>query len=292
MRSLRTDPGSTTSARPSGTTRWRGKRHVVLALTLASMSACRDASDPVLSGPAPDAAFSTSQAGSLAQTLSGCNGAAPLRTIQATPSNYRSLIAGLLPGDRLLLAAGTYTGGLNLWDKHGEPGKCIVIEGPASGSPALFTGSDVRNTVSFKNSSYIAVRNLSLDGQGKAGDGVKAEYGGVSVHHILIEGLSFRNFNQSYLTVGISTKSPAWNWVVRHNTITTTGTGMYFGNSDGSAETASCTTRWTTTSSSSTRTAATPPSACRRPAPPSSGTTPSARWAPPRGACRTGPTFS
>src|SRR5687768_45664 len=178
-------------------------------------------------------ASASSLAQTLDQTLSGCNGAAPLRTIQATPSNYRSLIAGLLPGDRLQLAAGTYTQGLPLHNKHGEPGKCIVIEGPASGSPALFTGSDSWNVVSLKDSSYIAVRNLSLDGLSKAGDGVKAEKTAVSVHHILIERLSFRNFNQSYLTVGISTKCPACNWVVRLNTITSTGTGMYFGDSTG-----------------------------------------------------------
>src|SRR4028118_361502 len=118
---------------------------------------------------------SATQAQTLDQTLSGCNGAAPLRTIQATPSNYRSLIAGLLPGDRLPLAAGTHPQGLPLHNKHGEPGKCIVIEGPASGSPALFTGSDSWNVVSLKDLSYIALRNLSLDGQGKGGDGIKAE---------------------------------------------------------------------------------------------------------------------
>jgi hypothetical protein len=172
----------------------------------------------------------------LDQTLSGCNGAAPLRTIQANPSNYKSLIPGLVPGDRLQLAAGTYTQGLNLWYKNGEPGKCIVIEGPASGSPAIFTGSDSWNIVSFSDSSYIAVRNLTLDGVGKAGDGVKAEAGSVSVHHILIEGLSFKNFNQHPQRVGISTKCPAWNWVIRRNTITSTGTGMYIGGSSGEFE--------------------------------------------------------
>ena len=82
------------------------------------------------------------RAQTLDQTLSGCNGAAPLRTLQANPPNYRSPIAGLLPRDRLLLPAGPYPHGLNLWYKNGEPGKCIVIEGPASGAPALFTGSD------------------------------------------------------------------------------------------------------------------------------------------------------
>src|SRR5215212_8969062 len=113
------------------------------------------------------------QAQTLDQTVSGCNGVAPLRTIQANPSNYRSYIAGLLPGDRLQLAAGTYTPGLNLWNKKGQPGKCIVVEGPASGSSALFTGSDTFNLVSLKDTSYVAVRNLTLDGQSRLGDGVK-----------------------------------------------------------------------------------------------------------------------
>jgi hypothetical protein len=172
----------------------------------------------------------------LDQTLSGCNGAAPLRTIQATPSNYRSLIAGLLPGDRLQLAAGTYTQGLPLWNMNGEPGKCIVIEGPASGSPALFTGlANGNNLVRLGDSSYIALRNLTLDGLGTVGDGIRAEAGYVSVHHILIEGLSLKNFNRSG-TAGISTKCPAWNWVVRHTTITSTFTGMNLGDSSGAIE--------------------------------------------------------
>ena len=176
---------------------------------------------------------SATYAQTLDQTLSGCNGAAPLRTIQATPSNYRSLITGLIPGDRLLFAAGTYTQGLPIHNKNGQPGKCIVFEGPASGSPALFTGSDSWNVISLKDSSYIAVRNLSLNGQDKAGDGVKAEATSVSVHHILIEKLNITNFNPNYLRVGISTKCPAWNWVIRHNTISATGTGMYLGDSSG-----------------------------------------------------------
>jgi hypothetical protein len=179
---------------------------------------------------------SVTQAQTLDQTLSGCNGAAPLRTIQATPSDYLSKLASLIPGDRLLLAAGTYTQGLPIHDMHGQPGQCIVIEGPASGSPALFTGSDSWNVVSLADSSYIAVRNLSLDGLDKAGDGVKAEAGAVSVHHILIERLNISNFNPNYLRVGISTKCPAWNWVIRRNTISATGTGMYLGNSDGTRE--------------------------------------------------------
>ncbi|HYR27535.1 MAG TPA: hypothetical protein VEU30_03670, partial [Thermoanaerobaculia bacterium] len=58
----------------------------------------------------------------------------------------------------------------------------------------------------------------------------------MSVHHILIERLILRNFNQNQQIVGISRKCPAWNWVVRLTTITSTGTGMYFGDSSGGYE--------------------------------------------------------
>src|SRR5688572_24476588 len=95
---------------------------------------------------------SLTQAQTLDQTLSGCNGAAPLRTIQASPSDYVSKVANLIAGDRLQLAAGTYGQYLNLYNLHGQPGKCIVIEGPASGPPAIFTNSNTRNIVSIWDS--------------------------------------------------------------------------------------------------------------------------------------------
>jgi hypothetical protein len=187
----------------------------------------------------PVATFPTTAAENppLWQTMSGCGALVPTRTIQATPTDYLSKVQNLQAGDRLQLAAGTYTQGLNLWNKNGQQDKCILVEGPASGSPALFTGSNSWNIVSFKNSSYIAVRNLSLDGQGMYGDGVRGEATATSTHHILIDGLNFKNFDVDALVSGINTKSAAWNWVVRNNTITSTGTGMYFGNSDGTGGT-------------------------------------------------------
>jgi hypothetical protein len=56
------------------------------------------------------------------------------------------------------------------------------------------------------------------------------------VHHITIERNTFKNFNNTVQNVGINTKCPAWNWVVRYNTISATGTGMYFGGSSGQYE--------------------------------------------------------
>ncbi len=172
----------------------------------------------------------------LDQTMGGCNGAAPVRTILATPSTYTALVKTLQPGDRLLLAAGTYTSGLWLHNLNGQPGRCIAVEGPASGAPALFLGSNSFNTVSLENASYVAVRYLTLDGMSRAGDGVKAEGPSTYAHHVTIEHLTIRNHNATTQTVGISTKSPAWNWVVRYNSIEKTGTGMYFGIADGSVE--------------------------------------------------------
>jgi hypothetical protein len=177
------------------------------------------------------------RAQTLDQTVGGCGGVAPLRTIQANPSTYRSLLAGLQPGDRLLLAAGTYTQQIRLNGLNGQPSRCIVIEGPATGSPALFTGSDTYNTISLQNVSYLVFRNLSLDGLGKAGDGVKAEAGSTYAHHITLDNLKLRNYFGGNLNrCGISTKSRAWNWVVRRVDILGAGVGMYFGKPDGTAE--------------------------------------------------------
>jgi hypothetical protein len=83
----------------------------------------------------------------------------------------------------------------------------------------------------------VVIRNLTLQGQGHAGDGVKAE--GFTecdwTHHISLEGLKILDYGGDQQRVGISTKCPAWNWVIRGNTLIGAGTGIYLGNSDGHA---------------------------------------------------------
>ena len=54
-------------------------------------------------------------------------------------------------------------------------------------------------------------------------------------HDITLENLVIRGHGNNQQTVGISTKCPTWNWVIRGNTIIGAGTGMYLGDSDGSA---------------------------------------------------------
>ncbi|HEX3126157.1 MAG TPA: hypothetical protein VH394_02410 [Thermoanaerobaculia bacterium] len=173
---------------------------------------------------------------SLDQKIGGCNGVAPLRTIQANPSTYKSLLTTLQPGDRLQLAAGTYTQQLRISNRNGAPGKCIVIEGPASGSPAIFTGSSTFNTISLINVSYMVFRNLTLDGKHLLGDGVKVEASSAYAHHITLENLLLSNYDESLQRCGISTKGKAWNFVIRYNTIARAGVGLYLGKPDGTAE--------------------------------------------------------
>ena len=88
-----------------------------------------------------------------------------------------------------------------------------------------------RNTIQIKNSSYVTIRNLKLDGMGIADiDAVNARG---STHHITIENLKILRYGGGQLTVGIATRGPAWNWIIRKNLIVGAGTGMYLGNSNG-----------------------------------------------------------
>lgn len=156
------------------------------------------------------------------------------------PGNYLSFLSLLQPGDTLLLAAGTYTDGLPIYDMNGLPGAPIVIAGPAAGPRAVFLADPCicYNTIGIQDSSYVAIYNLELDGQDLADvDAVKAE-GDQNVnwaHHITLENLTIHDHDANQQTVGISTKIPAWEWVIRANIIDSAGTGLYLGNSDGNA---------------------------------------------------------
>jgi hypothetical protein len=156
------------------------------------------------------------------------------RLLFANPDNYRQLLRQLGPGDTLRLAPGEYRRGLVVHDLHGEPEAPIVIEGPADPPFAVILGRSGHNTVSIKDSRHVVIRNFEIDGQGAFVDGVKCEGHAGYAHHITLENLRIHNLAKHQQSVGISTKCPAWDWVVRGNHIDGVGTGMYFGNSDGS----------------------------------------------------------
>jgi hypothetical protein len=179
----------------------------------------------------------------LADSYGACIATATSQTINLGPGgNYQATIDAAQAGQRIVLAGGTYTNGLRIYDLNAAPGNCIVIEGPADRS-AVFVGqplNGIRNVVQIRNSSYVRLRNLDIDGTGTTDlDGVKSDatiagsYPAAWSHHITLENLHIHDFDADQQQVGISTKGPAWNWVVTDTIIERVGTGIYFGNSDG-----------------------------------------------------------
>jgi hypothetical protein len=156
-------------------------------------------------------------------------------TLTAGPDDYRQQLRKLAPGDRLVLQAGQYRRGLPVHGINGTVDAPIVIEGPVDGPRAVLLGRPGHNIVSIKNSSHVVIRNLEIDGQGEFVDAVKAEGTAQFAHHITLENLLIHNLVGHQQSVGISSKCLAWGWVVRGNRIVGAGTGMYFGDSDGSA---------------------------------------------------------
>lgn len=152
----------------------------------------------------------------------------------ASTSNYRAILITRIPGDIVVLAAGTYPT-LSLTNLHGLPNAWITITGPSSGSPATVIGETCCNAVEIKNCTYVAIKNLTIDSRGLPGvTGLSAKDGLTNLtHDILIEGNTFIGQGGSQQTDAISTKTPTWGWTIRQNKISGAGTGMYFGNSDG-----------------------------------------------------------
>jgi hypothetical protein len=158
------------------------------------------------------------------------------RIIPATPANFEAKVPNLLPGDTLQLAAGIYTKPLGINGLIGTLSNPVVIMGV--GNATIFNGSDCCNTISIRKSAYIVIKNMKLDGLNINGpDGIKAEGNTAAspnwTHHITIENLMIVNYASNQQQVGISTKCPSSNWIIKNNTIDGAGTGIYLGNSDG-----------------------------------------------------------
>jgi len=155
--------------------------------------------------------------------------------LKADPSSYRSLLHQLKPGDTLSFAPGRYRP-LYLANLNGTPEAWITIRGPESGAPAVIVGAPDSNTVEIVNSSYLAIENLRIDSRGISGAfGISAKGKQNRTHDIRIEGNTLVGQNGDQQTDGISTKSPTWGWIIRNNRIVGAGTGIYLGDSDGSA---------------------------------------------------------
>ena len=171
----------------------------------------------------------------LVGALSGSLFASTGTTYTGSPDNYLAKLKMLEPGSRLQLAPGEYKGGLPIQYLRGTAQAPITISGPDSGPRPVFVARPRHNTISIINSSYITLRNLDLDGRNLPVDGVKCEGHADWAHHIILDGLHILGHGNNQQTVGISTKCPAWGWVIRNSVIEGAGTGLYLGNSDGRA---------------------------------------------------------
>ena len=161
-------------------------------------------------------------------------GVAVAADYRAGPDTYRTVLPRLQAGDRLLLDPGTYARGLPLHHLAGEPDAPIVIEAADPTRAPHFLARLGAHTVSLVNVRHVTVRHLELDGRNLAVDAVRAEGHSRYADHVTLEHLHIHSHAASQQNVGISTKCPAYGWVVRNNRIERVGTGMYFGDSDGS----------------------------------------------------------
>lgn len=159
------------------------------------------------------------------------------RVKHANPDNYRKIITTLAAGDALVLDAGVYQRGLPLSGCNGTPEAWITIQGPTTGV-AEIRQTQPANCVEIWQCSYLALKSLVIQGGGPEGIpglfGISAQGGAKNaVHHILVEGCTISDWNTSQQSVGISTKTPTWDWTIRGNIIRRCGTGLYLGNSNG-----------------------------------------------------------
>jgi hypothetical protein len=161
-------------------------------------------------------------------------GTATATDYHATALDYRDYVPRLQPGDRLLLAPGDYLQGLPLRNLAGLAGQPIVIEAAEPDAPPRFLARPGANTVSLVDVRHLLLRNLELDGRNQPVDAVKAEGHSRYADFITLDHLFIHDHAASQQNVGISTKCPAFGWVIRGNRIERVGTGMYLGDSDGS----------------------------------------------------------
>jgi hypothetical protein len=161
-------------------------------------------------------------------------GTAAAKDYRANAEDYRDYLNRLLPGDRLLLEPGDYHQGLPLHNLSGQAGQPIIIEAARPGAPPRFIARPRANTVSLVNARHLVLRHLELDGRNLPVDAVKAEGHSRYADFITLQHLFIHDHAASQQNVGISTKCPAFGWVIKGNRIERVGTGMYFGDSDGS----------------------------------------------------------
>jgi len=158
--------------------------------------------------------------------------AAAQRTLNLMPGqSFEAAVESLLPGDTLIVNAGTYsdTGRISIGVK-GTANLPVLIRAADGARPVITrpAGAAVQNTINIEGATYLTIRGLEITGNG--GDGINMS-GGPSF--ITLEDLVIHDVD-----VGINFRSSMNNITVRRNHIYRTGIdggtgeGMYVGCND------------------------------------------------------------
>lgn len=104
-------------------------------------------------------------------------------------AGLRNALRDAKPGTTVLLAQGTYTGGLHVENLHGQPGKPIVIAGASRSEPPTITGG--ATALQFSKVSHLEIRDLRISKC--SANGLNIDDGGAITspsHHITLKRLS------------------------------------------------------------------------------------------------------
>lgn len=151
-------------------------------------------------------------------------------------SNYKTLFNQMKAGDTLTFTPGNYKTGLTISNKMGSPNSWFVLKSQIT-HQAVFTGRNGSNTIDISNSQFVKINGFKFDGQNIPNiDAIKA--GGDTTKwtaNIWLDDNLIVGHGGTQQTCGISTKINSWDWKISNNIIDQAGTGIYLGNSDGSA---------------------------------------------------------
>lgn len=140
--------------------------------------------------------------------------------------SFKSAFESLVPGDTLIVHAGTYaeSGTRIRISAKGTGSQPIIVKGADGEARPLITrpaSSTPQNTINIEGAAYVTIRGLEISGNG---DGINMSGG---PHHITLEDNEIHDID-----VGINLRSSMDSIVVRRNHIyNTAGTaeGMYIG---------------------------------------------------------------
>ena len=119
--------------------------------------------------------------------------ALPLRAAEVrvdSDSALRKALTAAQPGTHIVLAPGTYSGGLHVSDKHGTATKPIVLRGKSTDPAAVRFERGGRTGMQWSNCSHIILKNFTVSGF--AHNGINIDDGGTfdtPAHHFTLENI-------------------------------------------------------------------------------------------------------